>query len=141
MRILALLLAGAALTAPLDAAPPAWTGEYYYEQALGRDLSGTTALFVTHRLTLGPRRCLLATDGYQINERVRCAAVATPHGIEVRFRALDNRDGANARPARRYRPGEALFRLERRGESITTNWLGYGPAPEGARSGRFFRRE
>lgn len=140
MKVSPLLACALVISAPAIAAPPSWTGGYIYEQSLGRDLSGTTALFVTHRLTLGPRSCLLLTEGYQTYERVRCQTAAVPGGIEVRFAGWHNKDGANGLRAPRYRPGEPLFRLTQTNGRIVTTWLDYGRKPDGPRSGRFFKR-
>ena len=140
MRALALAALACAVAAPAIAVPR-WTGRYIYEESLGRDLSGTTALFITHTLTLSPGGgCSLLTEGVQTYVRVRCRTVRQGDALAVLFRSYDDRDGANGLGPRQYRPGTALFTLTPTNRGLVTRWQGYERAPKGPRAGRYFRR-
>lgn len=107
----------ATLDAPLVVAPSAWTGHFVFDEAP-----------TTHRLVIGPGRCLLTTEQHGEVEQVKCDAIARGDSLILL-----------AAGGGRYRPGTPLLKLCRDDRGIVTYWLGYAHAPV-APGGRCFVR-
>lgn len=135
-------LAGVALAAvAIPASAQGWQGRYVYEEPLGRDALGKgLAIFVNHRLTLGPDgACRIDAEGYQTDTHIRCTATPANGTLQVKFLSYVGGGVKNQYGVQIYRVSQPLFRLTRARRGVTTTFQGYNLEHNGA-TGRFFVR-
>lgn len=137
-----------ALFAPVAATPaaaqslPTWYGSYVWEEALGRiggEGADGVAIFVTHRLTLGPAAgntgCRLDAEGYQTDLHVKCTATPEPGQVVIKLYKF-RPTGPGRGPS-----GTRMFRMVRTNTGLTTRLEAYGPTSDmNPRVGRLFRQ-
>lgn len=134
----AMLATGAIMATAGIAAPPAWQGSYMFEQSLGQNLTKEVALFVNHRVQIGPKSCRIDAEGYQTDEHLLCTAIPRGDAIELRFRSYADGSVVNRYGVKLYKVGQPLFTLSHKDGQLMTTWQGYIGKPDPALPGSYF---
>ncbi len=129
-----------------DARARLWAGSYVYEDALGEiPARSGTHVFITYKLRVpksASRPATLNADGFQTEDRVRCAISGSEDRIEIRFISFADGTVANQFGVAVYQPNDVLFTLERVRTNgvqvVVTEWRALKPSGVAHRRGRYF---
>ncbi len=125
-----------------DAVVRRWAGSYVYEDALGEIPAGSgTRPFVTYTLRIpgsASQPVTLEADGFQTEDRLRCAVSGSGERIEVRFLSFADGSVKNQFGVSVYQPNDVLFTLQRGARGFVTEWRALKPDVVSRRRGRYF---
>jgi hypothetical protein len=134
-------LGAAAIAAPAVAQPANWHGTYVYEEEVGPTGGGNTpgapVAFITYRLTIGAKGCVLTAQGYQTDKQVDCTVTPQGKSAVIKFRRYS---GSPTPPQyNRFTSGQPLLTLTRSPRGVVTKWQGITLSSGERPTGAYFR--
>jgi len=115
-----------------------WNGTYTYHAFLGENVAEDKIL-IKYIFTLEKNKCVVASQGYQTDEKILCYAEEAAGSLAVKFVSYEDGSTKNIYDVEVYPSKSTLFKLTPKKSALITTWEALAP-DETHSSGEYFKK-